>query len=474
MGKFRPSLEILDARDVPAVLLWTDASGDDQFDTAANWSLGDGSNRGPQAGDDLVFQANPSSGGGVGVGCGAGTSPPVSYPSYGMHPASGGDYNSVTLEEGYNATVTVTVGFNTRDLILKSGIIDQPGTGTDITVTGSPIVDLSNNYLLGGHPNFYWTGGTLNSDITSGAALHISGASALIAPANAGTLTTADTLDFLNGATAELDPGTVVITAGEGIYLDAATMDVMADPGDGLPLARLIYDQAPGATLAPEIKLTSGSVFHVVRRDTSQVNVFTTVNLPILIDGGTLNIDGGIRMTVGGNVGGGTGPSIKQLSGHTYLTAGSQLYVDNGITLQGGLFGVDINVLGSRADVMGDLLNDGATIEMGGFYGTFRVDGKVTWDSGKYRPRVNGNNAAHDLWEATGTFTINSNTRVEARVQAPNGVQQGDTWVILQSDIADGMTGTPSLPATSQNYAASDDYELGQPPNMEQRWLKKK
>jgi hypothetical protein len=51
--RFRPRVESLEAREVPALCVWTGAV-DDQFDTVGNWLGGV-----PQAGDDVMFSTGP-------------------------------------------------------------------------------------------------------------------------------------------------------------------------------------------------------------------------------------------------------------------------------------------------------------------------------------------------------------------------------------------------------------------------------
>src|SRR5207253_6558969 len=133
--RFRPSVEGLEARDVPSLFTWV-GSGD--FDDPANWGQ-DGNpapaSRAPDAGDDLTFMS-------------------VSGNCDNMHGPASGSYNSVSLNGGYASTVTLIGGFTTGSLTLSAAgaAISQPSpsgsyTDTDITVTSS----------------FDWTNGTLNS-----------------------------------------------------------------------------------------------------------------------------------------------------------------------------------------------------------------------------------------------------------------------------------------------------------------------
>src|SRR5438552_3165728 len=108
--KFQPNLEVLDAREVPAVLTWTGAV-DSNFWNGLNWTvedpgqLDDGGHRAPVAYDDLVFTAQSGiGGGGLGTGGGVGGGG-ASYPDcYGMS----GTYTSITLAPDYTHVVTAT------------------------------------------------------------------------------------------------------------------------------------------------------------------------------------------------------------------------------------------------------------------------------------------------------------------------------------------------------------------------------
>src|SRR5436190_20545184 len=59
---FRPQVEVLDTRDVPITLTWTNALGTGVATAAGNWRLdsGQSSTRPPQQGDTLVFDGTVS------------------------------------------------------------------------------------------------------------------------------------------------------------------------------------------------------------------------------------------------------------------------------------------------------------------------------------------------------------------------------------------------------------------------------
>src|SRR5205823_5227190 len=83
------------------------------------------------------------------------------------------------------------------ELDVWSGAVLQTA---DITVTGL----------------FDWTDGDINA-AANPATLHISGATATVEPADAGTVTIGSSWSFENGATGWIEAGTVAFTGGIGI-----------------------------------------------------------------------------------------------------------------------------------------------------------------------------------------------------------------------------------------------------------------
>jgi hypothetical protein len=151
---FRPRVEALEAREVPAVNFWMGSAFDTSFDNPSNWSLGSV----PVAGDDIVF-GSPHEGGSLMDPLGD-----LPYNCVGMHGDPAGPYNSVTLDATYGGIVILSGGFSTKAFNLEGGTIDQPSGGTDVTVIGNPSITSENENLLGSLPaHFTWVGGTLNS-----------------------------------------------------------------------------------------------------------------------------------------------------------------------------------------------------------------------------------------------------------------------------------------------------------------------
>ena len=401
MGKFRPNLEILDARDVPAVLLWTDASGDNQFDTAANWSLGDGSNRVPQAGDDLVFQANPSSGGGVGVDGGGGISPPVSYPSYGMHaPDGGGDYNSVTLDASYTETVTVTGAFGTGDFVLQGGTIDQPSptspnVSTDITVTGAETAITPD----GAPTSFFWNGGTLNST-NSDAADYLNGGTAIIDP-RSGTLATGDSLNYLNATTGTIKFGTLNFLNGSPLTIDGGSkvsVETAADKGQAN------FD-------GPAASYTDGKA-KIELKNEGSLTVFgggpwSSNNRTIVNNGGLLEIkDAGTTASFGAVAAPPAGTpivtDILQNTGTIKIHSSTTLTSSFGAmeVKAGSLLAVADGGVGARTSTIGcQLTVSGGTIRVTTNYGILFVKKDIYWMGGTFQAAVDYTDDKNDEFQ---------------------------------------------------------------------------
>jgi hypothetical protein len=144
-------VETLEAREVPAAMVWQNYSGDGDFNNPANWRDGDTldpAGRIPTSGDDVIFRRGLGS---------------VTDCNDFNGPATGA-YNSVSIINDYTGTVTLASGFTTGTLVMEYGAISQPTSGTDITVTS----------------HFNWTGGTLNSSDNI-ANLNLNGATFLVA-----------------------------------------------------------------------------------------------------------------------------------------------------------------------------------------------------------------------------------------------------------------------------------------------------
>lgn len=170
----RLGFEALERRDVPARYTWTNdfSTGDHDFNTSTNWYP----NGVPGAGDDVRFASASH----------IGTNDSCDNFS--------GTFNSISLDMSYSGTVTLDGTVVTNNLSVYGGTIDQPlsSGASDITV----------------YSNFEWTAGTINSTSTL-SALNIDGATASIAPSNAGTVYLGSTLNFTGGSEVDVEPGEI-------------------------------------------------------------------------------------------------------------------------------------------------------------------------------------------------------------------------------------------------------------------------
>jgi hypothetical protein len=368
---FRPRVEVLESREVPASFNWTGQGLDGHFDTAANWKLmaigeWEVPHDVPWAGDSLLF--TPYFGN--------------SRNCVDMHGASDGDgsgaYGSVTLSATYAATVTLATAFSTRGFTLEGGTINLP-VGDEITVNST----------------FSWTGGVLNS-LENDTAVNILGGGSITLPTN-GTLNCGSSLYFgsFSGqpvTTTVSGAGTLNFTAGSPITIDAnSTVNVATQAGaeakfDG-PLGS--YDDGKA-----KIELKTNGSLTVSGAGTWDSKKRTFVN-----NGGLLEIKDGAtaRFGLGGLLGPPPGTPLKtdilQNTGTIKIHSGSTLestwgaMVVNGgflfpvISIGGGFCTIDCDQLNVAGDTIIRILNN---------YGTLWVTGgDFYWTGGKFQPSVN-------------------------------------------------------------------------------------
>jgi hypothetical protein len=435
---FKPTLEALDQRTMPALFTWTDATGDNQFSDPYNWADTAGVLSIPGPGDDVLItnfaggSGGPSTGGGTGAGGPSGGSADC----YGMQSDPGGPFNSITITAGYTGTVTVTGPVQTDALYLNNGTIDQPaGSGSDITVLGGATLN-DNTWWLNpgwdGGSDFYWTGGTLDST-NSGATLHISGAgtTGVINPVNAGAISTGDTLSIENGASATFQPGTLTFTGGTGLVVNANCLATIEATGPDVTFS----SGTAGVNAPPKNWIQAGG-----KNIVNGAGTWDGANLPLENDGGTFRVRGGATASFTGVVGpaGQTG-SYRQTgaTGLTLIENGSTIQVASGMYLAAGKLATfattETEYRQPTATLVGNLTDTGADIVIsdddynaagvqGHQYGTFKVTGNVVWSGGVYRPFLGAvvmGDTVHgiaDFWKINGTLTVTG---------GPNGAMLG-------------------------------------------------
>jgi hypothetical protein len=198
--RFRPRVEALEAREVPAANTWLGGSSSTD-DTA--WSLG----RVPISGDDLYFDGSIAS-----TDCDFWSGDLTDYLS------------SVHLVNGYPGTVYFDGDMDIATLEVDSGAI-APYSGFshhDIWVEEEVI----------------WTGGTLNNTAHAGTLHILGGATANVSPGASNTVTTGYTLSFegdagtQTGSTGTFYPGTVV-WKNDAHWFVSAESEVVFDLSNG-------------------------------------------------------------------------------------------------------------------------------------------------------------------------------------------------------------------------------------------------
>ena len=340
---------------------------------------------------------------------------------------------------------------------MNNGTIDQPaGAGSDITVLGGATPNDTTWWLnpgWEGGSDFNWTGGTLDST-NSRATLHITGSStiAVIAPQNAGAVSTGDTISVEQAATANFMGGTVTFTGGLGISITGhSTVNVMA------------------TTEQPDVgKTTFGVIPQNGIQYINNVNGYFRVNgpvaaiseMPIYLRRGELSITGGATATFQGQTywdGYGlhvpTG-SVYNERGKVQIETGSTLVPENGMVQMGGV--LQINVIGARggnAKLIGNLWVNGGRVTFdyyrtvngvpGAAEATFTVKGDVSWSGGIYTPTVDRQQARDaSKWIVTGMMTITGSAALRPIfINVANAAPPGSRWLVIYAE--GGIDGMP-------------------------------
>ena len=330
--KTRLRVEALEAREVPASLVWTNATGDGYFGTAGNWlNLGTNATAtsGPMGGDDLYFDGDVSS-----ANCNSVV--PAMTMSYvnGYPTPMPGEYHSVNLIDGYAGTVSTYNGFRTGALVMESGAVSQSmGYSSDVWVSQT----------------FVWTGGTLGGThantatagfAASNSTLHLLGGStAIIDPGQGNAVAAGSTLRFEAalgvGSTGTFHSGAVNFVGGLGVVIDnLCTLTAEVTPAT----ATFVDTPQPGAA-AKQILVKAGGKMFV--RSAVEADGGTFDSAIPLLNGGTFQVEKNATAVIRGAVPVGdaaTNPSIYQDTAGAAIRIenGSKLVAEKGISLLGG------------------------------------------------------------------------------------------------------------------------------------------
>ncbi|MBX9583401.1 MAG: hypothetical protein K2X87_24120 [Gemmataceae bacterium] len=307
---------LLEAREVPATLVWTGGGSTTSYYDDPNWTVEVSgalttTHREPQPGDDLVFRASSGgsnkwctgmaytyfagggSGGGGGPGPGGGVGGEV------------GPVRSIRLVQGYTGHLVFDLDQQVQTLELAApGAIDQPYGllgHTELTVTNS----------------LTWTQGTLNSTANP-SVTRITGGTATITPGAGNTLQTADLISFEGTVSAVISTGTLQFTTARSIVVTGSS-DVSA---------RNLTVTGGVPPLNPfNLPLVGGmsQTFKMYEVDSAA---------GLLVDGGTAHIEGGGRVQFTGTVPGFANPMEE--SDAAAVVTGGALVIENGTRLVTG------------------------------------------------------------------------------------------------------------------------------------------
>lgn len=425
----RLGVEGLEAREVPAMLYWTNWDLDNQFDNPANWLNWDTqlpASAAPGAGDHVVFRDDMS------------TDDCVNF----QGPISGayaGVYLGPIESEGhdYSGTVYVSGAFTTGIMRLRSGSIDQ---SAEITVSDT----------------FDWFGGTLNSSSYT-STINIFG-NGNIVPLNYGTLTTGSTLNFV-GATAPttttIQPGTVQFSnAAQAVVGAAATVKVEMIASNPSTITGLMQAGAQ------EITILSGGSLEYRGIGTA------STNMKINNEGGLFKLNGQVSVTLtGGNANiPGSGYVQNGVGSNLYIVNGSSLAATNGVGINDGsvflIMNPDLPASQQTATINGSFWMSGGQILFSSpiaigsspslVYGTFTVNGDVRWTGGQYKLCVDPAQAGvSSKWIVNGTLDVPNGGSAQIAPNYPAGQNPiaNSNWTILDANATAGNM--PSLPAGS-------------------------
>jgi hypothetical protein len=471
------SVECLEGRAVPAVLVWDPTVADPvtgffPATTAANWDV-QGTfpvqHRVPTSSDDLVFPDTPVEGGMEGgydipnVDC------------TGLH----GTFDAVLVQEGFLGSITLdgalTVGAmklaggKTVDGgVIGGGEVYLPGGdigGADITVTGSTTTNSDNGSLVASLPaKFYWKAGNISSVAGPLVSTLTVATSGKIERPDDGTLSCADTINFTN-PTANAAIKTIITGAGTILMTgNSAGVNVEENAGVVTQVAGGKWWRDNGAGT---ITLYRGSNWGYEGFGTE------TLSERVINYGGEFWLgdpdsndaqDVWLTMT-GGNE---TTPSYTNVyipffgyEPSLEIMNGSMLIASKGVQIDAGnvwLIGNELLPLNYQvATIKGTFTMNGGAIQFRGpvqpsdievfdypVWGQFRVDGDAFWYGGQYNPgldcRANMPEVFQNNWEVTGTLTVGADSSsgpiicpVPQRVPPDGGPAK--TWNVITADV---------------------------------------
>jgi hypothetical protein len=427
---------------VPAFTFFWTGLVDGDFDNPGNWMSmmieeGPPPPSLPGAGDHLVFAPFPENP----------FEDPEARPCGNIHPPGSGAYGSVTLTEEYDSTVTVEEEFSTHGLFLEGGTIDQPSSGTDITVIGG--------FFAPANESFIWTGGTLNST-SNLATLTVTGSNTTgrIEPDGGGTITLGSHFTMENGAAVTMKEGTVDVNKTGLQFITATGSSFAIDPGT-LKTAILGVLQPPVPLEGLVMAGTSWTVWSGKFKHGGPIG-----------NAGTVTLMPGVAVFLSGDPQTNEGYVQWAENAATYLHGFSNLASEEEVLISGG----------TLATVWSDYYSTGhatiiaPTVKVSGghiyldwqganhHFGELIIDGNLVWSGGTYHPYVYSEGVANDVWRTIsrnhppGTFTINGGTIAPVYLDSDYGTSSppttGAAWNVLQTGSSFSIQTAPSVDNT--------------------------
>jgi hypothetical protein len=382
------------------------STGSTNWNLASNWSTGSV----PTSGSSVYFDGASSTVDCTNVGAGLST-------LAGLH-----------LVNGYTGTATLANALSVGTFEESSGTLNQPVSGRDLTVT---VVIL-------------WTGGTLNAT-ASGAVVNVSGAVGRIDPPDVGSVATASSLNVVNGSAVNILPGTVRVTGGAGLYINAAGVKMSAEKN-----IDIFFDKVSSTDSLTEIG--PGGLLRFTKKD-ARVPGSCVSELPIVNSGGTFDLGNGIQVTVKGRVGNATSPSFSQVgSGAIFeMETGSRLVLEFGMEIKGGNIQIMYNSGNKEAIIEGNAtLAGNDIIFLGKGYASLWINGETNWTSGRFLPRYDADKPLNRDYIFLNKVAISKDVSITPIISNPEMAVSGNSSAIVLS--LEGIDGTPpALPQELQN-----------------------
>jgi hypothetical protein len=424
--RHRLGLEQLETRDCPSTLqlvangVWTDPS--------IWWNAATRQHQAPTSSDDVdltgAFNVQYN-------GSGGGAAPNI----VGGGPAA----NTVTLDALFTGTLTVNSVFQVANgLEEDSGAIAQPGG------VGVSDVQVNNGF-------FTWAGGVLNSSPVQGLLKLVNGGNATIKGTN---LSTDDGvaiwgtwqvhMQFTGALTFEQNSGMTLY--GGVCSLEKANQKI-ATTGTG------VIDNEGGSFVCNPAGGTG-----TISCDLPYINNNSYAALTVSA--------GNLVFTNAGPA----GVSVLQNTGGILLKNATELTVNKGLTMDGGL----LQTVGQAAIGVGAVTINGGTVNpagtaFGNTYGSLTCDGAVVMNGGTYLVEVDMTDPSkYDFWKAasfkiggTATLTVNS-------LNVPQQLKPPYSYAILQTGKANAINGdfttftdNLAIPGTGKNFSHGIDPKIG-------------